>query len=88
MYQSLIPNCRVTLSVIKQHYTINDATEQYIITGPTARARVQRLLNFLLTCLNADKDHIKFCTLINSITVLSELPHKMNEGNDINSVKW
>ena len=80
LYQSLIPNCFLTLNTVQRYYDISQSGLKLILEGPTVKVRVQRLLNFLLKSLNADKDHVKFCNVISSITVLGDLPHKLIKG--------
>lgn len=49
----------------------------YILTGISARHRSQRLLNFLLVNLDGEKDYMKFCAVINSISVMTHLPYRL-----------
>jgi len=90
LYQSLIPNCYLTLNTVQRYYNISQSGLKLILTAPTVKVRVQRLLNFLLKTLNADKDHVKFCNVISSITVIDDLPHKLTKGThiDVITVKW
>jgi len=89
LYQSLIPNCCLTLNTVQRYYDISQSEQKLILTGPTVKIRVQYLLNFLMKSLNADKDHVKFCNVISAITVMGDLPHKLTEGTytDIITVK-
>ena len=59
--------------------------EDYIVTGTTAKVCIQRLLNFLLVSLDNEKDYMKFCVVINSISVMTNLPYRMIVGNLITS---
>ena len=78
--QSIIPNCRITLPILRQYYTVNRDVEDYILTGTTAKVCVQRLLNFLLVSLDNEKDHMKFCVVINSISVMTNLSYRLIAG--------
>ena len=55
--------------------------ENYILTGNTAKNCIQRLLNFLLVSLDNEKDYMKFCVVINSISVMTNLPYRVIAGN-------
>jgi len=81
LYKSITPNCKITLPVLRQHYNISKSVDDFILTGTSARIRVQRLLNFLLVSLDNEKDYMKFCVVINSISVLSDLPYRIITGN-------
>ena len=59
--------------------------EDYIVTGTTAKVCIQRLLNFLLVSLDNEKDYMKFCVVINSISVMTNLSYRMIAGNLITS---
>ena len=83
LYNSIIPNCRITLPILHQYYNISRDVEDYILTGETARDRIKNLLNFLLVCLDSDKDYMKFCVVINSISVMTNLSHRMIEGTQL-----
>jgi len=76
-YQSFIPNCKVTLAVVRQYYSIGDAIEKYISSGLTARVRLKRVLNFLLVSLDRDKCYEKFASILNAATVI---PQRMIKG--------
>ena len=80
LYQSLIPNCKLTINTLRQHITISDNIEQYIVGAASPRIRCQRLINFLLTCLYSEKDYMQFCYHINVISVMTDLPYKLISG--------
>ena len=69
LYQSLIPNCKLTISTLRRHISISDAIERYIVSAGTHRISCQRLINFLLTCLHSDNDYKQFCYLLKIISV-------------------
>ena len=77
LYQCIIPSCRLTIATLRQHSDLSDEVEQHILAGSCARIRCQRLLNFLLDVLNADKDYMKFCYLLFLCTTLTDLPCQM-----------
>ena len=80
IHNSIIPNCRITLPILHQYYTVSRDVEDYILTGTTAKVCVQRLINFLLVNLDNEKDYMKFCVVINSISVMTNLPYRMIAG--------
>jgi len=81
LYKSIIPNCKITLPILHQHYNFSKSVDDFILTGTSARIRIQRLLNFLLVSLDNEKDYMKFCVVINSISVLTDLPYRIITGN-------
>ena len=83
LYQSLIPNCKLTLHTLRQHISISDNTEQYIVGAASHRTRCQRLINFLLTHLYSEKDYMQFCYHLNIISVLTDLPYRLIAGTHI-----
>lgn len=80
LYISIIPNCRITLPILHQYYDVSRDVENYILTGTSSKIRVQRLLNFLLVSLDTEKDYMKFCIVINSISLMTSLPYSMITG--------
>ena len=78
---SIIPNCRITLPILHQYYNISKDMEDYILLGTSAKVCVQRLLNFLLVSLDMEKDYVKFCDVINLVTVMTTLSCTMITGN-------
>ena len=54
--------------------------EDYILLGTSAKVCVQRLLNFLLVSLDVEKDYVKFCNVINLVTVMTTLSCTMITG--------
>ncbi|XP_065894615.1 uncharacterized protein [Dysidea avara] len=77
LYQSLIPNYKLTLSVVRQRHNISDTVEKYILSGRTARACLQRILNILILSLDTDQDYERFIDFLNAATVLADLPQRM-----------
>ena len=80
LYQSLIPNCKLTLHTLRQHISISDNIEQYIVNPASHRTRCQRLINFLLIHLYSEKDYMQFCYHFNIISVLTDLPYRLIAG--------
>ena len=74
LYQCIIPNCRLTIATLRKHCDLPDEVEEHILESSSERVRCQRLLNFLLDVLNADKDYMKFCYLLFLSTVVTDLP--------------
>ena len=81
LYQSLIPNCKLTLHTLRQHISISDNIEQYIVGAASHRTSCQRLINFLLTRLYSEKDYMQFCYHLNIISVMTDLPYRLIAGN-------
>ena len=81
LYQSLIPNCKLTLHTLRQHISISDNIKQYIVGAASHRTSCQRLINFLLTRLYSEKDYMQFCYHLNIISVMTDLPYRLIAGN-------
>ena len=80
LYQSLIPNCSLTIKVLRQHLSISHGVELYILNGASPRLRCQRLVNFLLVHLDDLKDYAQFCDHLNLVSVLNDLPNRLIAG--------
>ena len=80
LYQSLIPNCKLTINTLRQHITISDNVEKYIVGAASHRTSCQRLINFLLTRLYSVKDYMQFCYHLNIISVMTNLPYRLIAG--------
>ena len=83
LYQSLIPNCKLTISTLKQHLEVPSEVESYIINGESLRIRCQRIINLLLVHLDTTKDYKHFLCLFSKITVMTDLPDKLRTGMTI-----
>jgi len=80
LYQSLIPNCKLTIKILKQHLEISSDVENFIVDGENSRIRCQRIINLLLLQLNKIKDYEQLRSLLNKISVVETLPDKLNSG--------
>ena len=80
LYQSLIPNCKLTINTLRQHINISDNIEQYIVGAASHRTSCQRLINFLLTRLYSEQDYMQFCYWLYIISVMSDLPYRLITG--------
>ena len=80
LYQSLIPNCKLTIKTLKQHLEIPSDVESFIVNGETSRIRCQRIINLLLIQLDTTRDYKHFCYLFNMISVMTDLPYKLRTG--------
>ena len=80
LYQSLIPNCNLTLNTLHQHISISDNIEQYIVSAASHRTSCQRIINFLLTRLYSKMDYMQFCYHLNIISVMTDLPYRLIAG--------
>ena len=81
LYQSLIPNCKLTIKILRCHFTITDQVEQYILSGDSRRLCCQRVMNVLLVRLDIVKDHHQFCDWLDSVSVMDGLINKIKTGN-------
>ena len=80
LYQSLIPNCKLTINTLRQHISISDNIEQYIVGATSHRTSCQRLINFLLIHLYSEKDYMQFCYFLNIISVMTDLSYRLITG--------
>ena len=81
LYQSLIPNCKLTIKILRRHFTITDQVEQYILSGDSRRSCCQRVMNMLLVHLDIVKDHHQFCNWLDSVSVMGSLIDKIKTGD-------
>ena len=79
LYQSLIPNSKLTINTLKVHLKITDCVESYILGGRNPRTRCQRILNMLIVHLDRERDYAQFCHLINMVSV-TDLSHRLSTG--------
>ena len=86
LYQCIMPNCKLIIANLRKHCDLSDETEKHILESSHARIRCQRLLNFMLDVLNADRDYMKFCYLLFLSTVVTDLPCQMISSEDCNTV--
>jgi len=87
LYQSLIPNCKLTVNILKENLEISDNTKDYILEGDNPRIRCQRVLNLLIVNLDRERDYMQFCFLYNMISVMTDLPYKLITGN-VNAIMY
>ena len=57
LYQALIPNCKLTISTLKQHLEISDDVKDYILEGSNLRIKCQRIINLLIFYLDRERDY-------------------------------
>ena len=88
LYQSIIPNCKLTISTLRQHISISDNIEQYIVGAANHRISCQRLINLLLTHLYSKKDYMQFCYYLNIISVMTDLPYRLIVGTYLVTSLW
>ena len=88
LYQSLIPNCKMTIAILRQHCEITSDVEKYILNRGSARLCCQQLLNFLLVRLDKSKDYMEFCRFLQLTSVLSNLSAKMISGTEVLHVMY
>ena len=81
LYQTLIPNCNLTINVLKKHLHVSDDTKNYILEGASQRIKCQRVLNLLIVHLDRGRDFMQFFNLFNLISIVTDLPHKFIAGN-------
>ena len=80
LYQSLIPNCQLTINILKKHLEIPSDVESFIVNGESSRIRCQTIVNLLLVQLDNTRDYKHFCYLFNKITIMTDLPDKLRTG--------
>ena len=83
LYQSLIPNCKLNIKILKQHLEISSDVESFIVNGESSRIRCQRVVDLLLVQLDTTRDCKHFCYLFNMISV-TDLTNKLRTGNSYN----
>jgi len=71
LYQSLIPNCKLTIKILKQHLEIPSDVESFIVNGESSRIRCQRIINLLLVQLDSTRDYKQFISLFNQIPLFN-----------------
>ncbi|XP_065894594.1 uncharacterized protein [Dysidea avara] len=77
LYQCLIPNCKLTIKILKRLIKIPSDVESFIINGESLRIRCQRVINLLLVQLDATRDYKHFCYLFNMISVMPSITNKL-----------
>jgi len=80
LYQSIIPNCELTIKLLRQDIEIVSEVENFLVNEESSRVRCQRIINVLLVHLNNTKDYKMFCHLLDMITVMSGLVEKLRAG--------
>jgi len=83
LYQSLLPNTKLVVLVLSQDMEMSSSMQSYIFSGENARVQCQRIINVLLVLLDAKRNYMQFCNLLNAVTVLSDLRNKLIEGMSI-----
>ena len=67
-----MPNCKLTITTLKQHLEISSNMEHFILNGESSRTRCQRMIDFLLVHLDTTRDFEQFCYLFNMISVITD----------------
>jgi len=80
LYQSLIPNCKLTIKILKQHLEISSDVENFVLNGESSTIRCQRIINLLLVQLDTARKCKHFCDLFDMISVIPDLPDKLRTG--------
>ena len=86
LYQSLIPNSKLTINTLKVHLKFSNSVESYILSGRNPRIRCQRILNMQIVHLDRERDYAQFCHLINMISIITDLSHRLSIGNTYVSI--
>jgi len=60
-----------------EHCRVDD----YYIT--CRRLKCQRVVQFLLVCLDNERCYLKFCCQLSTVSVLSDLPYKLIRGKEL-----
>ncbi|XP_065894902.1 uncharacterized protein [Dysidea avara] len=77
LYQSLIPNSKLTVNVLKQQVNMPSEVEVYILSGENSRMKCHRVAQFLLVHLDHERCYMKFCYQLSTVSVLPDLPYKL-----------
>ena len=80
LYQALIPNCKLTINILKEHLEVSDSAREYVLEGDNPRMKCQRVLNLLIGHLDNERNYLQFCHLFSMISVMSDLPNKLIAG--------
>jgi len=86
LYQGIIPNCKLTIKILKQHLEVPSDVESFIANGENSRIKCQRVINFLLINLDTTRDLDHFLFLFHMISVMTDLPDKMRIGTVVNVI--
>ncbi|XP_065910081.1 uncharacterized protein [Dysidea avara] len=73
LYQSFMPNCKLSVEVLRRHYHISSEVISFICSGRTVRICNQRVLTFLLTEFEKDHDISKFFSIVKQLIQLPDL---------------
>ena len=88
LYQSIIPNPKLTITTLSRHLSIDENVTKYIYDGSTHRIQCQRILNFLLVNVaDGVQDYMQFCYCFGAISVLTYLPYKIIGGMYMNKYR-
>ena len=75
-----MPNCKLTIKILKPHLEIPSDVESFILNGESSRISCQRIINLLLVELDITRDYKQFCHLFNLISVMTDLTDKLRAG--------
>ena len=75
-----MPNSKLVIKTLRQHISISDNIEEYIMGATSHRTSCQRVTNFLLTHLYSEKDYVQFCYLLSIISAMTDLPSRLETG--------
>ena len=81
-YQSFMPNCKLSVEVLRRHYHISSETISYICNGRTIRICNQRVLTFLLTEFEKDNNISKFFFIMKQLVQLPDLRRNIDQLRD------
>ena len=73
LYQSFMPNCKLSVKILKRYYRVSDQVITFILGGSNMRICNQRLLTFILTEFEKDYDISRFCVVVEQLIQLPEL---------------
>ncbi|XP_065910436.1 uncharacterized protein [Dysidea avara] len=81
-YQSFMPNCKLSVEVLRRHYHISSEVISFICSGRTIRICNQRVLTFLLTEFEKDYNISKFLSIVEQLIQLPDLRRMIDRLRD------
>jgi len=68
-----MPNCKLSVDVLKRYYKTSSQVVSFILNGSNTRICNQRVLTFILNEFEKDYDILRFCVVIEQLIQLPEL---------------
>ena len=77
-----MPNCKLSVEVLRRHYHISSEVISFICSGRTIRICNQRVLTFLLTEFEKDYNISKFLSIVEQLIQLPDLRRMIDRLRD------